>query len=202
LVVACALALLGADQKAKTENGREVILHDDGTWEYANAPKAPTKTGGAGEFKKPAEAVLQYKGKRGTFALYLLPSVWRRVDNPTNPSAEVQFTRKDGDAFAMVIAERIAVPLDTLKAAALENMKKADKGAKILKEEKRVVNGKEVLCLTMNAQPVGVPITFYSYYYSGNEGSIQVVTWTGQSLFQEMKPEMENFLNGFSILEK
>lgn len=45
-------------------------------------------------------------------------------------------------------------------------------------------------------------LTFYGYYYSGDEGSIQIVTWTGQNLFKEMKPELDAFLNGFEIIKK
>src|SRR5438105_287981 len=89
--------LLGADQKAKTENGREVILHDDGTWTYLKAPKPDKKTGAGNEFKKDKQAVLQYKSRRGTFALHLIPGAWRKADKPVNPSAEVQFTHADGD---------------------------------------------------------------------------------------------------------
>jgi hypothetical protein len=54
----------------------------------------------------------------------------------------------------------------------------------------------------MDAKPEGVPITFYGYYYSGDEGAIQVLTWTVQNLFREFKPELEAFLNGFEILQK
>ena len=193
-------ALVGADQKAKTEDGREVILRDNGTWVYADAIKKDTKK--AGEFKKEKTATLQYKGKRGTFALHLVPGVWKKADESPNADAEVAFVHKDGDAMAMVIAERIQIPLETLKRVALENAKKADKDTKIIKEEKRTVNGKEVLCLIMNAKPEGVPITFYGYYYSGEQGAIQVLTWTGENLFQELKPELEAFLNGFEIVKK
>jgi len=49
--------------------------------------------------------------------------------------------------MVMVIAERIGIPLATLKEAVIGNIRKADKEAKILKEEKRTVNGTEVLFL-------------------------------------------------------
>jgi len=47
-----------------------------------------------------------------------------------------------------------------------------------------------------------VAFTFHGYYYSGEVGSIQVLTWTGRNLFKEVKPELEAFLNGFEIVEK
>ena len=37
-------------------------------------------------------------------------------------------------------------------------MKAGDKEARIVEEEARVVNGAEVLCLTMEASPEGIPV--------------------------------------------
>src|SRR5271157_2927166 len=166
--------LVGADRKAKTEDGKEVILRDDGTWVYADVVKNDKKEGQEPkkEFKKPVNAKLQYKGKRGTLALYLVPGVWEKMENPLSPAAEVGFRYKDGDVYAIVIAERIMVPLETLKQFALTNARRLDDKARIIKEEKRTVNGNEVLCLILNAKPQGVPMTYYNYYYSGKEGAI------------------------------
>ena len=194
--------LLGADHRAKTEEGRDVILHDDGTWVFADEPQEEGDRPLPNEFTKDRKAVLQYRSKRGIFVLDLVPGVWRQAEAPANPAAEVQFTHKDGDAYAMVIAERIFLPLETLKRVALLNMKKVDNDLKIVQEEKRMVNGKEVLSLVVDVQAEGVPLTFYGYYASGDEGSFQVLTWTSQNLFREMKPELEAFLNGFVITPK
>ena len=182
-------ALVGADQRAKTEDGRELILRDDGTWVYAD------------EFKKDKAAVLQYTGKRGAFALHLVPGAWKK-DESRNAAVEVMLSHKDADAWAMVIAERIMITPEALKRHALEHARRADKDAKIVKEEKRVVNGKEVLCLIINVTRDGVPLTWYGYYYTGDEGSFQALTWTFQNVFQELKPELEAFLNGLEILKK
>ena len=199
--------LMGADRKAKTEDGKEVILRDDGTWVYADAVKKDKKGQKEGvepkkEYKKPTNAKLQYKGKRGTLAIYLVPGMWETMAKPPSPAAEVGFRNKEGDMFALVVAERIIVPLEILKRVALENAQKLDQNARIIKEEKRIVNGNEVLCLIMSAKPQGMAMTYYNYYYSGKEGSIQVITWTGENLFEEVKPELETFLNGFEIIKK
>ena len=77
-----------------------------------------------------------------------------------------------------------------------------DENATAVKEEKRIVNGKTVLSLIMSVKTQGTSFIFYSYYYTGDEGSIQVVTWTGENLFKELQPEMEAFLNGFEITKK
>jgi hypothetical protein len=201
-VATLALFLTGADQKASTENGQEVILHDDGTWTYVVKSTAAKIAGGAALYTKDPNAVLQYKGKRGNFGLYLSSGEWTQVPKSSNPSAEAQFEFKDGDVWAVIISERLTMPLDTLKEAALAYWREADADARIIKEERRRVNGKEVLCLIANVKPRGIPLTFYGYYYSGKQGAVQVVTWTGQNLFDEVKPEMGKFLNGFVVFDK
>ncbi len=188
------LPALGAEQRARTTDGREVILRDDGTWVYAEQAKGSN-------LQHAKNAVLQYKGKHETFALYLPPNLWK-VKPGANEELEVSFQHKDGDAFAMVIAERIAIPIEALKKVVLDNLKEAAADAAIVKEEKRKVNGTDGLCLTMKATVEGIPFTYYGYYYSGPAGSIQVITVTGQNLFEEFKPDLEKFLNGFVVLKK
>jgi len=178
------------DKRAKTEDGKEVILRTDGTWTYV------------GEYKKDKKAALAYTGKRGTFAFHLLPDTWKKLDKVENADAEVGFAHKDGEAFALVMAERIQVPLATLKKIAVENWRSVDKNAKVVLDEKRTVNGKEVLCLAAEVESEGVAFTFFGYYYSSEAGTVQVLTWTGRNLFKEFKPELEAFLNGFEIIEK
>jgi len=185
-----ASTLIAEDKRATTADGKVVILKDDGTWSYA------------AEYKRDKKATLAYSGKRKTFAVYLVPNTWKKLDKVDNDAAEVGFIHKEGDIVSLIIAERLEIPLATLKKAAIENARMADRNAKIVHEEKRTVNGKEMLCLTIEAEINDVPFTFFGYYYSGDEGSFQILTWTGRKLFKEAKPEMEEFLNGFEIIKK
>src|SRR5438105_563707 len=169
------------DKRAKTTDGKEVILRSDGTWSYA------------GEYTKDKAATLAYKGKRGTFAMHLVADTWKKADKVDNPAVEAVFIHKDGEIMAIIVAERIEVSQNALKKAVLDNMRAKDENARIVFEEKRTVNGKELLCLTVEATIDGVPATFHMYLYSGPEGSIQLITGTARKLFKELKPEMEVF---------
>ncbi len=199
-------ALHGADKRAKTEDGRDVILRDDGTWTYADKTKsgkeAVSGKKSSSVQNRPTNAKLAYTGKRGTFALYLVPDVWKKSAKPINAAAEVQFSHKDGDVVAMVIAERLEMPLARLKEAAITNARNADKNAKIIRDEKRQANGKEMIHLAIEASTMDIPVTFLYYLYTGSEGSFQVITWTGRNLFSEYKNDMEALLNGFEIVKK
>ena len=192
-------ALMGADQRAKTEDGRDVILREDGTWVYA---EKRGELRAVGEFRKDEAATAQYRGKKWAFVLHYTPGTWTKLDESMIPDAEVMFMHEDQELMGAIIAERIQIPLDVLKRIAIENAMRVDENAEVTSEEERIVNGREVLCLTIVAKPEGIPITYYNYYYSGDEGVIQFMTWTGQNLFEEYKPDMETFLNGFEIIEK
>ena len=201
LVAALAAGGQAEDKRAKTADGKDVILRDDGTWAYATPPKKD-KPAAAGEFKKDKKAELTYTGKRKRFTLSLVPDAWEQVEKSGSPVAEVVFKHAEGDIYAIVVAERVEVPLDALKKAVVGNMRAVDKEAKILLDEKRTVNGKPMLCLTVEASVKEVPLTYHVYLYSGDEGSIQVLTWTGRKLFAESKPHMEAFLNGLELVKK
>jgi hypothetical protein len=45
----------------------------------------------------------------------------------------------------------------------------------------------------------GVQFVYYSYYYAGKAGTVQLLTYTSQNLFSEFEPEMTEFLNGLVI---
>lgn len=182
--------LFGGDKHAKTEDGKDVILRDDGTWHFV------------GDGKKDKKASTVYKGKHGTFTITLSPGVWIKKEKPSNPDMEAMFTHKDGDVIAWVTVERLRIPIDTLKKAVLDNVREHDKEASIVESKKRTVNGIEVLFLTINARVDGIPFTYLYCLYSGKAGAIQLVTVTGQHLFKEYRSEMEAFLNGFAIVKK
>lgn len=180
------------DLRAKTADGREVVLKEDGTWSFVE-PVKPGPEGGA---------ETAYEGKRKTFTLRLKPGTWIKADETPNPDAEAMFEHKDGEVYGMVIAERIAVPIDALKKTALAKLMDSGEDAKLVHEEQRNVDGVDVFRVTVELKSDDIPLTFFNSYYSGPAGSIQLVTWTGRNLFEESKPEMEKFLDSLVILKK
>ena len=69
---------------------------------------------------------------------------------------------------------------------------------KVTFEEQRRVNDVDVLAMQMEGTIQGIPFTYYGYYFSGPQGSVQLLTYTGSNLFAEYKPEFEDFLNGLT----
>jgi|GEM_PF-2234788 len=190
-----------AEERVKTKDGKEVILRDDGTWIYAKDQKKPDDNKKVVAYVKDKKAELAYTGKNKTFKLSLVPDTWVKSTRQINPVAEVSFGTKEDEVFAMIVAEQVEVPIEGLRDFFVNNLKKLDENAKVLLEEKRLVNGQEYICVTIDATIQKLALTYHVYLYTGKEGSFQVLTWTTTNFFKKAKPKMEQFLNGFEIIK-
>jgi hypothetical protein len=86
-----------------------------------------------------------------------------------------------------------------LKRIALENMREVAPDARVVFEQTRRVNGLEVLCLKVAATMQGIPLTYYGYYHSSDAGTIQLLTYTGNTLLPEFEADFTEFLNGLAL---
>lgn len=96
----------------------------------------------------------------------------------------------------MLISEKIQIPITELKDIAIENAKSVSSDLKLIKQEYRKVNNIEVLLLQMSAEIKGIKFMYYGYYYSNENGTIQLLTYTSEKLFSGFINEIELFLNG------
>jgi hypothetical protein len=60
-------------------------------------------------------------------------------------------------------------------------------------------NGKEILCMKIDGTIEQIPFRYYGYYYGGKQGTIQLLTYTGQGLFEKYEADFLDFLNGLEI---
>jgi hypothetical protein len=191
-------ALAQSPTTATADDGRKVLLYPDGTWKPVQTNTAAGNSSTA--LTKPADATLYVKAPAGAFGIWINPDKWKQdaVADGSDPS-KITFHEIKPDGYAMVIAEGIAIPLESLKTLAMNNAKSAAPDAHIIMEEKRVVNGKEIMCLEIEGTIQGISFTYYGYYYGGPEGALQVITYTGTNLFNGFKPDFDDFLNGTQI---
>lgn len=195
------LALVGplsAQIKAITENGDEILIYEDGTWKsktdnsklFGTTEIAENKT----PFKKDARSTFLLKSKLVNVGVWLNPNKWA-ISKGAEPQ-EYKFTLKGGSAYGMLITEKIEFPLETLKKAALKNAQNASPDITLIKEEYRVVNGTRVLMMQLEGTLQDIKFNFLGYYYSANQCSVQLVTWTVKDLYSTNIGEMESLLNG------
>ena len=186
------------DISATTEDGRKVILKKDGTWKFYSASK-PSLGNTRNSFQKPEESTSVVKLKGDKFHIWYNPSKWHQ--NNSADSSKPTFEHKDGDIYAMVIAERFAMTPEALKEFAIKNAQSAAPDIRVTHEENRIVNGKKILCMTMEGTIKGIQFIYYGYYYAGKAGIVQLITYTSPNLYSEYESEMTGFLNGLVVNE-
>lgn len=183
------------DITATTKDGREVLLKKDGTWKFYGGSRSYSVTSGV-LYERPKTSTSIFKPKGDKFAVWFDSSKWRQ-QKPNG--IKVTFNHKDGDLYGMVIAERISMKLSALKEAALSLMRESAPDIEVTLEENRRVNGKTILCMRTEGEIQGIQFVYYGYYYSGKEGTIQLLTYTTPNLYPEYESEMTEFLNGLTI---
>jgi hypothetical protein len=125
------------------------------------------------------------------------PDLWKQAA-PDN-DGEFVLLHSSGDGHALVIAEPIAVPLAAVEDVALANAQAADPNAKVVFRSTRRVNGADLHFLKIEANVDTVPMVYRGYFYAGENGTVQVVTYTAKTLFPKYEREFMDFINGFAV---
>jgi hypothetical protein len=101
----------------------------------------------------------------------------------------------------MMITEAVELSYDMMKEAVVQNAKKLSSDFEIVSEEFRNVNGTKILCLTSRASRSGVGFMFLYYIYTGTEGTTQLICYTSANIFNKLKPQFEDLMNGFVLVK-
>jgi hypothetical protein len=187
------LAAQQAATRATRSDGSVVLLYSNGTWK-PETEVSSSKTSGKG-YRKPDRSTSSVDLLKGAGLAYD-PSKWTLL--PSDKPGRRQLNHRDGDGYALIIAERLQMPMATLKNIVVQNARTAAPDSKIVREEQRTVNGIPVTCLELTGTTQGIPFRYFGYYYAGRSGTIQVITYTGDSLFPEYRDDFEDLLNGFT----
>ena len=194
--------MVNAQINAITDTGDEVILFQDGTWNYLNDSLIENVEIPVNDFIfiKDESSTFLVKSKRINIGIWINPKEWSFSKGAESTATELQFQSKGGDLYGMLISEKLQIPLETLREIAIQNAKSAAPDLKVLKEEYRTINGIQVLMLSFSGTIQGIKFKYYCYYYSNDQGSIQLLTYTGNDIFDDKLEAIESFLNGFVVL--
>ena len=197
-LILLSIQLTNAQINAITETGDEVILFNDGTWKYLNDSimensVIPTNDK---EFLKDKHSTFLVKSKKLNIGIWINPKSWSFSKGTDNDAYEFQFQKNGDDLYGMLISEKTQIPIETLKRIAIKNAKDVAPDIKVIKEEYRTVNGVKVYMMQMSGTIQGIRFTYYGYYYSNSNGTIQLLTYTGENLFDDYLNDIEIFLNG------
>jgi hypothetical protein len=133
----------------------------------------------------------------GKFKIQLNKAEWSPTPNRSDNIQ--QYVHKSGEAFAILISERVSFPLPALRGVAIGNAQKVDPEAKIVKEEVRKLSGRDVLALEIHAKAQGLPIIYRGHYYAGSSGTVQLVTFTPAERSEEYKPLLQGVLDSLLL---
>jgi hypothetical protein len=192
--------------KALTENGREVLLNANGTWQYVSASDSSTDSSDSistnpASFHTAAAASFLVKSNVFNVGVFINPKKWvvtPHKSNEVNP--EYRFEAKSQNGFAIIMTEPTSVELENMKNIAVINAQKAAPDIKLLHSEYRIVNNNKVLCLTMKGTIQGIKFVYFGYYYSNSNGTVQLLTYGSEKMFKESSKDWEDFLGGFTVI--
>lgn len=193
-----------ASKKAVTEEGDLVILNNDGTWNYedgksSNDMAIPINPN---TFKKHNKSNFTLKSTKTNSSFSINPKKWKFKKNKNgHESAEYTFELRNGDLYGMAISEEIEMDVEELAKTALDNAKGVAPDTKVIKKEYRTVNGNKVIYMEMVGTIQSIKFKYLGYYFSNASGSTQYLTYTGTNLEAKYKTEINDFLNGFSVIQ-
>jgi len=183
--------------RATTDDGRPVLLAPDGSWKYI-AP-VPVVSKDLRSYGKASSASMRVAMPYGDAVLWIDPSKWKEA---SRKEGQIIFRHSNGKLFGLVQSENLGgIPTASMKDVALLNAQKMDPNATAVVEERRVVNGREMLYLEMKATQANIPFHFAGYYHGGVKSDLQVLAYTLESEFTAGKPELEEFINGLEVNE-
>jgi hypothetical protein len=190
----------GAQVTAITEEGRAVILFSNGTWRFLN-DSVRVSTLDLPHYTVPGNSTSLVKGKESRYELWYNAEKWNLLPDTIYENSEYALEFHNGELIAMMITERMQVPLTTIKEAAIGSFKKEGSECKIAEEQKIMVNGTEGLLLKIDALVEGIPVSYLNGYFSTREGTFQLITYTAYNLFDLHRIDMMELISGFVLPE-
>ncbi|MEP6468038.1 MAG: hypothetical protein ABJB05_17130 [Parafilimonas sp.] len=200
---------VNAQLKGIDENGKSVLLFSNGTWRYdvdslsSNTPATDSISINHSVFSKPSTANFLIKSNVLNVGVYFNTTKWSVKPHGANESEpEYRFELKNNDGYALLLTERTQIDIAEMRDIALLNAQKAAPDAKIVNSEYRQVNGLKMLCLEITGSTRSIKFKYFGYYYSNENGTVQLVTFSSQNLFNELKSDLQDILNGLIEVKK
>jgi hypothetical protein len=200
---------LAANEKiqATTASGQKVLLYSNGTWAFKSEPIRPVNKASPPRLQSPPPTLPPkkkiinkpfLKGKNNAYKIIYNDRLWTK-SSTANKDADSQLVHKKGHGYAMVIFDRTPISLEALKQQVLTNMRSVVSEVEIISEEKKQVNGHQMMILRINSAIESVPFSYINYYASGKWGTVQFVTYTATVLMAEYEADFITLLNGLTI---
>ena len=197
-----------AQQRALTEDGKEVVLFDNGTWKFVNESDAKvleTIVTNNNLFEKPKTASFVMKSKKLDVGVYFDPKKWKLATQNISPHVEYFFTDRGNTEglFGFMMTEKVQIAtLKNLKELIIENVKRNVDFFRLKESEYRTVNGMKVLYIRYAANTKGMDFEYAGNYYINSDGYAGVVGFSSQKMFENSFGAIQELINGISLVSK
>lgn len=197
-----------AQQRALTEDGKEVVLFDNGTWKFVNESDAKvleTIVTNNNLFEKPKTASFLMKSKKLDVGVYFDPKKWKLATQNISPHVEYFFTDRSNTegSFGFMMTEKVQIAtLKNLKELIIENVKRNVDFFRLKESEYRTVNGMKVLYIRYAANTKGMDFEYAGNYYINSDGYAGVVGFSSQKMFENSFGAIQELINGISLVSK
>jgi hypothetical protein len=185
-------SLCFAENQRVIVEGREIILHDNFTWEYADGGES--RDADSIVLKKNPDIKSPLVSKNGKYSLYINRENWIQTAG-LNDSAQFQFRNKEETGYGILIFDGLPIPLDSMRDVLISNASNLDPYARILDVERAIVNNSEGELVTYTASGSGLDFTFYAYITMKEKGTIQFIFYTLSSAFEDLKPAFQEAIS-------
>jgi len=185
------------DINATTSDGKPVILKSNGTWSYLE--KEENSSNAMFEIvAKAKNATEKIENRFGNVIVWYNPKMWT-VQKLTDGTAEYQFEALSGESYGRLITEKMQLTPDLIKKAIESNARRVSTIFDVLEEKENIVNGTEVNYLLVRVNMQGLNFIFCYYYWTGETGTVQLFSYTSESLYNQAKTEIFELMNGLEI---
>ena len=197
-----------AQQRALTEDGKEVVLFDNGTWKFVNESDAKaleTIITNNNLFEKSRNASFLMKSKKLDVGVYFDPKKWKLATQNISPHVEYFFTDRGNTEglFGFMMTEKVQIAtLKNLKELIIENVKRNVDFFRLKESEYRTVNGMKVLYIRYAANTKGMDFEYAGNYYINSDGYAGVVGFSSQKMFESNFDAIQELINGISLSPK
>lgn len=189
-----------AQINAVTEEGYQIQVFDDGTWKYVDTTLNEKRfiKENKSVFQVPKNSKYNVSSKVVDVKIMLDEDEWYFIPTPKSDVSEFSFNNKNEEIYGIVISEKAQIPLENLRNIALINARDNVENLRVIEEEYRFVNDVKVLYISFEGKVESLPLVYNNYYYSGEDGVVQFVTYAQKEIALNNKELMFDLLNGFT----
>lgn len=155
-----------------------------------------TRLGTLKEIETPKFSGSLVEDPAGKYNFQFSESKWKLLKKNLSRHSDYTFELLSAPCYGTIISGSSPMDSDMLKEVARNNLKRGARQIEVVEEKEIKHNGASGYYLKMEALMETSRLTYFGYYFGGQNGTVQVLCWTDRSNAHKLQPEIEQFLSG------